>query len=214
MALGFMKFFLPKDRIFYALFEEATVNLMEMGDVLVKALAEKDLAKRLVMFRMLDDLEHKNDDVTHRIFIQLGQNFITPFDREDIHFLATALDDVADYTWGSAKRMINYGMEETDEVMIAMAGVIKKCVEALHVAVKELRNMKNLRSITEACVLINSLENEADELLDKATAALFSSSIDAKELIKRKDLYEELELVTDKCEDAANVIESIIIKYA
>ena len=74
--------------------------------------------------------------------------------------------------------------------------------------------MKNLRAITEACVLINSLENEADELLDKATAALFSSSIDAKELIKRKDLYEELELVTDKCEDAANVIESIIIKYA
>jgi predicted phosphate transport protein (TIGR00153 family) len=214
MGLGFIKFFLPKDRVFYGLFEEGTLNLLEMSDVLGRALNEPDMEKRLTMLHSLDDLEHKNDDITHRIFIQLGQNFITPFDREDIHALATALDDVADYTWGSAKRMINYHMEEADDVMRNFATIIRKSIEALHLAVSELRNMKNLRSITDSCVAINSLENEADELLDKGIGTLFASAINAVELIKKKDLYEELELVTDKCEDAANVIESIIIKYA
>jgi len=214
MGLGFIKLFLPKDRVFYGLFEEGTVNLIEMSTVLVNALSEPDVDKRLTMLYSLDDLEHKNDDITHRIFIELGQNFITPFDREDIHALATALDDVADYTWGSAKRMINYHMEEVDDVMRNFGNIIHKCTDALHLAVRELRDMKNLRSITSSCVAINSLENEADELLDKGIATLFTSSINAVELIKKKDLYEELELVTDKCEDAANVIESIIIKYA
>ena len=94
------------------------------------------------------------------------------------------------------------------------AGVIMRSIKALNKAVKELRDMKDLRSITESCVLINSLENEGDDLLDKAMVQLFSSAVDPVELIKKKDLYEMLEIVTDKCEDAANVIESIIIKYA
>ncbi len=214
MALGFIKFFLPKDRVFYGLFEEATVSLIQMGDVLLRALHEQDPDQRLKLLQSLEDFEHNNDEITHRIFVELGRNFITPFDREDIHSLATALDDVADYTWGSAKRMINYQIGEIDDIMIAFANVIVGSVGALHRAVSELRNMKNLRSITDSCVAINSFENEADELLNKGIATLFSSSINAVELIKKKDIYEELELVTDKCEDAANVIESIIIKYA
>jgi len=214
MALGFIKFFLPKDRIFYGLFEEATVNLTKMGDTLVNALNEEDISKRVVLLQSLDDMEHTNDDITHRIFIELGQNFITPFDREDIHSLATALDDVADYIWGSAKRMINYHMDEIDDIMITFGQIIVKSISALRLAVSELRNMKNIRSITDSCVRINSLENEADELLDRGMVSLFTTSMNAVELIKKKDLYEELELVTDKCEDAANVIESIIIKYA
>ncbi len=214
MALGFIKFFLPKDRVFYGLFEEATVSLIRMGDVLVSALNEQDTDKRVKLLQSLEDLEHNNDEITHRIFVELGRNFITPFDREDIHALATALDDVADFTWGSAKRMINYHIEDVDDIMIGFANVIKGSVAALSRAVSELRNMKNLRSITDSCVAINSYENEADELLNKGIATLFSSSINAVELIKKKDIYEELELVTDKCEDAANVIESIIIKYA
>jgi predicted phosphate transport protein (TIGR00153 family) len=214
MALDFIKFFLPKDRVFYGLFEQATVNLTQMGDVLVQALQEENIDKRLVLLRSLEDMEHRNDEITHRIFIELGLNFITPFDREDIHSLATALDDVADYIWGSAKRMINYHVDEVDDIMTAFGQIIIKSISSLRLAVMELRNMKNLRSITDSCVLINSLENEADELLDKGMVTLFTTSINAVELIKKKDLYEELELVTDKCEDAANVIESIIIKYA
>ena len=166
------------------------------------------------MLKSLEEWEHKNDDVTHKIFIELGSNFITPFDREDIHYLATSLDDIADYIWGGAKRMMNYYITEVDETTIGFADIIKRSVTALNKAVLELRNMKDLRTIMESCVLINSLENEGDDLLDKGMGHLFTSNVNPVEIIKKKDLYQMLEIVTDKCEDAANVIESIIIKYA
>jgi predicted phosphate transport protein (TIGR00153 family) len=216
MALGsFMKIFMPKDRVFYSLFEEVTGNLKLMSEVFIKALNEDNRSERDRLLRSLEDLEHKNDEVTHRIFIQLGQNFITPFDREDIHTLTTSLDDVADYMWGSAKRILNYQIEEIDETMREFAAVIDQCIDGLHRAVHELRNMRDIRVITQVCVAINKLENDADDIFDKATVVLFTSpDLSPVELIKRKDLYQEMELVTDKCEDAANVIESIIIKYA
>jgi predicted phosphate transport protein (TIGR00153 family) len=210
-----LKIFTPKDRVFYSLFEEVMGNLKKMGVVLIQALNEKNRPERDRLLRMLDDLEHDNDDVTHRIFIELGRNFITPFDREDIHALATALDDVADYTWGTAKRILNYQVDEVDETMQQFAVIIDKCISMLHTGVHELRNMRNLKAITDACVGINSLENEADDLFDRATVTLFTTlSMNPIELIKRKDLYQEMEIVTDKCEDAANVIESIIVKYS
>jgi len=216
MGLGnFLKIFTPKDRVFYSLFEEVMGNLQKMSSVLIQALNEANRTERDRLLRMLDDLEHQNDEVTHRIFIELGRNFITPFDREDIHSLATALDDVADYTWGTAKRILNYQVDEVDDVMREFSIIIDKCISMLHTGVHELRNMRNLKAITDACVGINSLENEADDLFDKATVSLFSSlSMNPIELIKRKDLYQEMEIVTDKCEDAANVIESIIVKYS
>ena len=197
------------------MFEEVMGNLQKMSSVLIQALNEANRTERDRLLRMLDDLEHQNDEVTHRIFIELGRNFITPFDREDIHSLATALDDVADYTWGTAKRILNYQVDEVDDVMREFSIIIDKCISMLHTGVHELRNMRNLKAITDACVGINSLENEADDLFDKATVSLFSSlSMNPIELIKRKDLYQEMEIVTDKCEDAANVIESIIVKYS
>jgi uncharacterized protein Yka (UPF0111/DUF47 family) len=128
--------------------------------------------------------------------------------------LATSLDDIADYIWGAAKKITNYSIATDDKITASFVVVITKSVAALNKAVRELRNMKDLRAITESCVIINSLENEGDDLLDKAMMELFGSQIDPIELIKRKDLYEILEIVTDKCEDAANVIESIIVKYS
>lgn len=210
-----LKIFTPKDRVFYGLFEEVTGNLKKMSEIFSLAMNEPNRAERDKYLRSLEDYEHKNDEVTHRIFIELGRNFITPFDREDIHFLATALDDVADYTWGSAKRILNFQIDQVDDVMRQFAIVIDKCTGMLHTAVHELRNMRNLKAITDACVGINSLENEADDIYDNATVGLFSShSMNPIELIKLKDLYQEMEIVTDKCEDAANVIESIIVKYS
>ncbi len=216
MAFGsFLKIFMPKDKVFYTMFEEVTGNLKSMSEVFIKALNAGERNERDRLLRSLEDLEHKNDEVTHRIFIELGQNFITPFDREDIHTLTTSLDDVADYMWGSAKRILNYQIDDIDDTMREFAAIIDKCIASLHRAIHELRDMKEIRAITDACVAINKLENDADDVFDKATVVLFSShNISAVELVKRKDLYQELEIVTDKCEDAANVIESIIIKYA
>jgi predicted phosphate transport protein (TIGR00153 family) len=215
MALGsILKIFLPKDRVFYSLFEEVATTLVLMGDTFKNALAEKDLNKRDAMLRTLEELEHKNDETTHRLFIELGSNFITPLDREDIHYLATSLDDIADYIWGAAKRIVNYQIDDQYNTLPQFAEIISKSIAAINTAVYGLRGLKNLRDITASCVIVNSLENAADDLLDSTMLKLFSSNISAVELIKQKDIFQMLEVVTDKCEDAANVVESIIIKYA
>lgn len=209
-----LKIFLPKDKIFYTLFEEVASTLVQMGSVFKNALAEKDLNKRDAILKSLEDLEHKNDETTHRIFIELGRNFITPLDREDIHYLTTSLDDIADYIWGAAKRIVNYQINDQYNTLPAFAEIISKSIGAINTSVTSLRDMKDLRAITAACVLVNSLENDADDLLDITMMKLFTSNISAVELIKQKDIFQMLEVVTDKCEDAANVIESIIIKYS
>jgi len=209
-----LKFFLPKDRVFYGLFEEVSASLVQMGNTFTKALQEEDLSKRDATLRTLEEHEHRNDEITHRIFIELGRNFITPFDREDIHYLATSLDDIADYIWGAAKRIVNYQINDEYNTLPAFAEIISKSIAAINTSVYALRDMKDMRAITGACVLVNSLENDADDLLDSTLLKLFSSNITAVELIKQKDIYQMLETVTDKCEDAANVIESIIIKYS
>jgi predicted phosphate transport protein (TIGR00153 family) len=210
-----IKAFLPKDKVFYNIFEQVGANLKEMSSNFHIALKEPNIATRNKMLLALEDGEHANDDLTHKVFIELGQNFITPFDREDIHYLATSLDDVADYIYASSKKIVLYQVKEIDEYMIGMGRIVENSTHALAKALHELRNMKNLRAITESCVVINSFENEADDLLDKAVGNLFeNSNIPAVEIIKLKEIYQDMEIITDKCEDAANVIESIIIKYS
>ncbi len=158
--------------------------------------------------------EHTNDGLTHQVFIELGKNFITPFDREDIHSLAIALDDVADYMYACYNKMIIYNVPELRGYMDDMVDTVQKSIAALCKAVHELRNMKNLEKIQNAIIDINSFENKADELLNNALQDLFAEEKDAITLIKYKEVYETMELITDKCEDAADVIESIIIKYS
>ncbi|WP_232826998.1 DUF47 domain-containing protein [Chitinophaga deserti] len=205
---------MPKDRVFYSLFEDVAANLTEMGKVLVELVETKDPAIRKDKVHLIERLEHKNDDLTHRIFVELGQNFITPFDREDIHYLASTLDDVADYIHGSAKRIDMYKVVEINDSIRKLADLINQGVLELAKAIPELRTMSNMRAITDACVKINSLENHADDIYDRAIADLFDQESNAVELIKMREIYQALEIATDKCEDSANVIETIIIKYA
>lgn len=209
-----LKVFLPKDRIFYQLFESVADVLVTMGDKLTEIVQEPSFDNRARLIKELEDLEHENDDNTHRIFTELGKNFITPFDREDIHFLATALDDVADYIYAAGKKINFYHVDPNDVGIQKMAELIKSGCNQLERAVKELRNMKNLRQITDALVAINSIENQGDEIFDLSIERLFASETDARELIKKREIYQVLEIVTDKFEDASNVIESIIVKYS
>ncbi len=209
-----VKKFLPKDKVFYNLFEKVAANLVSMSETFQHAMDTEDYATRIKLLEQLEHGEHDNDALTHQIFVELGQNFITPFDREDIHYLAIALDDVADFIYASSKKMLIYNIEHIDDIMKDMVLITQKSVKALSNAIHELRNMKKLRALTEACVLINSFENEADTLLDKGVTELFSGAYEAIEVVKLKDIYQDLEIITDKCEDAANVIETIIIKYS
>ena len=208
------KIFLPKDRVFFQLFENVAQELVKMGEKLKTMVNEPDFDKRAQLVQELEDMEHVNDDLTHNIFTELGKNFITPFDREDIHYLASALDDIADYIYSSAKKIHYYRVNPNDMGIQKMAELIAVGCVQVHKAVTELRNMKNMRQITDALVSINSIENQADDIFDMSIEKLFATEPDAKEVIKKREIYQVLEIVTDKCEDAANVIESIIVKYA
>ena len=208
------KIFLPKDRIFFQLFENVAQELVKMGEKLKTMVNEPDFDKRAQLVQELEDMEHVNDDLTHNIFTELGKNFITPFDREDIHYLASALDDIADYIYSSAKKIHFYRVNPNDMGIQKMAELIAVGCVQVQKAVTELRTMKNMRQITDALVSINSIENQADDIFDMSIERLFATEPDAKEVIKKREIYQVLEIVTDKCEDAANVIESIIVKYA
>ena len=215
MALNsFMKVFMPKNRVFYDLFEKVAENVAVMGTKLKHVIEEPDFDKRASLITQLEDIEHDNDELTHKIFTELSRNFITPFDREDIHYLATALDDIADYIYASAKKINFYRVNPNDSGLHKLADMIEQSTIQVKIAIAVLRDMKNMRQMTEALVKINSIENQADDIFDMSIERLFAIEQDAKEVIKKREIYQAMEIVTDKCEDASNVIESIIIKYA
>ena len=209
-----LRILLPKDRVFYNLFENVSEELVRMGEKLKETVNEPDFDTRSKYILELENMEHINDDHTHNIFTELGKNFITPFDREDIHELANSLDDISDYIYASAKKINFYRVNPNDIGFQKMADQIAIACVQIHNAVTELRNMKNMRKITDALVAINSIENQADDIYDMSIERLFATEQDAKEVIKKREIYQAMENVTDKCEDAANVIESIIVKYA
>src|ERR1700749_3633540 len=209
-----VQLFMPKDKIFYTLFEEVADSVARMGELLKEVVSEPDFDKRAALISQLETQEHINDEFTHRIFTELGRNFITPFDREDIHYLASALDDICDYIYSAAKKINFYKVNPNDIGIQKMADLIEQGAEQIRIAVKELRNMRDMRKITDALVKVNSIENQADDIFDMSIDRLFENETDAKEVIKKREIYQVMEIVTDKCEDAANVIESIIIKYA
>ncbi len=208
------QYFVPKDKNFFPLFEQSSSNLITMAEILKKAVNTKNPEDRIPLFKEIEDLEHVGDEITHQIYLELSKNFITPFDREDIHSLATAIDDVADYIHGSANRMLLYKVDVITEPIQKLAELILQACTDLDKAVRELRNLKNIRAIADSCVRINSIENQADYVFDRAVGDLFAFEKDAVQLIKYKEVLAALETATDMCEDAANVLESILVKHA
>ncbi|MGV3705807.1 MAG: DUF47 domain-containing protein [Arcticibacter sp.] len=209
-----IQYFVPKDRKFFPLFEKASRNLISLGEALNELVNTTDLEKRKELTKKIEDLEHVGDDITHLIFLEMGKNFITPFDREDMHALASALDDIADYIHGSAARMQLYKITDITPPIKKLAELILQGCIDVNKAVEELKNLKNIRLITDSCVRINSMENQADYVFDRAVADLFEHEEDAKTIIKYKELFAAMETATDKCEDVANVLETILVKNA
>ena len=211
--MGFLSFLFPQDKKFFPLFQQDAANLVKTSKVLVD-MVNAAPSKRREMIKEIEHLEHMGDNITHMIYNELGRNFITPFDREDIHSLASAIDDVLDFIHGSAKRIDLYKITELPESVILLSDIIYKGAVELNVAISHLHNMKDLSAIKEACVKINSLENHADDVFNMAIAELFEKETNAVNIIKIKEILSALETATDKCEDAANTIQSIIVKYA
>ncbi|WCT12014.1 DUF47 domain-containing protein [Mucilaginibacter jinjuensis] len=209
------QYFVPKDKkVFFPLFEQASSNVVAMATVLVEAVNNNNSATREELFKQIDKLENKGDDITHQVYLELGKNFITPFDREDIHALASAIDDVADNIQGSANRMLLYHVDEITEPIRKLSDLILQASIDLEKAVRELKDLRNVRAIADSCIRINSIENQADYVFDRAVADLFLYEKDALKVIKHKEILAALETATDMCEDAANVMESILVKNA
>jgi len=212
--MNIFEYFTPKDKKFFPLFEKAAANATATSKVLVELVNSQSFEKRKELFREIERLEHVGDNITHETFNELSAIFITPFDREDIHNLVSAVDDIVDYIHGASKRMELYKVEEMTPAIIHLSELILKGAEELEVAIYELRNLKNISKIKEAPVRINSIENHADDIFDMAIAKLFEVEKNAVEVIKMKDVLSMLETATDKCETAANVINTILIKNA
>jgi len=207
-------FFSPKDKKFQPLFEQDIRNLVKISESLLLTVQEEDPEKREACFRETERLEQIGDDISHTIFLELSKNFITPFDREDIHALVSAIDDIADYIYATSLNMELYKITSFSTEIVKLAILINDMCKDLETAILELRNSKNMKVIADICITINKGESQADHLCNTAIARLFELETDAIELIKQKEILQNLEMATDKCDDVANVLESILIKNA
>jgi len=199
----------PRDTKFYDLFEEMAKNVVDGAKLLHAILSDFQNVEARV--QQLHDIEHKGDELTHSVLVKLHQTFITPFDREDIHELATKIDDVLDFLHAAAERLVMYKITGAPPQAVDLAAVIIRQSEEIYKAVLKLDKHE---VVLEHCVEINRLENEADRLARTALAGIFDREKDPINLIKQKELIEVLETATDKAEDAANILESVVLKSA
>ncbi|HWR36321.1 MAG TPA: DUF47 family protein [Clostridia bacterium] len=200
----------PRETKFFDMFSEMSANLCDGARVLRDVLANYQNVD--ISVQKIKEIEHKGDDMTHAVLVKLNQTFITPFDREDIHKLASSLDDVLDFVNSAADRLIMYKIKSVPPAAVELASIIVKQSEELGRAVSLLE--KSNQRLLEHCVEINRLENEADSVSRNAIARIFENETDPINLIKIKELIEVLETATDKAEDAANVLETVVLKSA
>jgi uncharacterized protein len=204
---------LPQDKKFFTLFEQSAKNLIDASELLRKIPAGSP-AEREVILKQIQDLEHKGDEITHTIFAELSATFITPFDREDIHDLAAALDDVMDFIDGCSNRFTLYKINECPKAMGDLMEILYEMIKELNIGVPLLRDLRKVNELQRVLKIVNKYENDADYVFERAIADLFENEKDAIRIIKLKEIYVALETATDKCEDAANMMESILIKHA
>jgi len=207
-------FFSPKDKKFQPLFEQCVKNLVIISETLVLALTTADKEEKRSLIREIEHLEQAGDDIAHSIFLELGKNFITPFDREDIHALVSALDDITDYIYATAINIDLYKIDDAVTEVLLLARLLEDMCKDLEIAILELRKFNNSKVIADVCIRINKGESQADHLCNTAIARLFQQETNAIELIKHKEVLQTLEMASDKCDDAANVLEAILIKNA
>lgn len=207
------QFLVPKDKKFFPLFESATANLVILAQTLHEAVnLPKD--EREEYFKKIEELEAIIEGITHTTHLELSRNFITPFDREDIHSLIKSIDNVADFMHGAASRMRLYQVEKITKSIRKLTEINLESCQLIAVAIKELKDFRNLKKITDACKKINKLEAKADNVFDKAVADIFENETDAKNIIKYMEVLSALETASDKCKSVANVLEQISVKHS
>ena len=206
---GLLRRILPREQSFFQMFVEQAENV-HTGATSLRELLEGYADVEAKVGR-IKDIEHKGDTITHDLMTRLNQTFITPFDREDIHELASTIDDVLDLTDAAAGRLVMYNVTRIRAGVPEMAGRLEQATVQVVAAVRLLEKHDG---IMHSCIEINSLENQGDRLSQQLIARLFVEEKDPVEIIKWKEIIEVIETAIDKCEDVANVIESVVLKNA
>lgn len=200
---------MPRADNFYEMFVALAENAHRGSGVLLESLQKDDGAEKYA--ERIKDLEHAGDDLTHTVMTRLNQTFITPFDREDIHVLSSRIDDVLDLIDSAASRMVNYRIVGVRPGVADLAAVLEKATEQVSAAVRALGKKDHILSY---CIEIKRLENEGDRLSRALIGRLFDEEKDPVQIIKWKEIIEVIETAVDKCEDVANVLETITLKNA
>jgi predicted phosphate transport protein (TIGR00153 family) len=202
--------FIPKEEKFFDLFEELAAKIEE-GVKFFLAMVEKyEYSDENIAH--LKKIEHEADSITHNTYEKMHKTFLTPLDREDIYALVNKMDSVIDMIEASAMRLNLYKVKRPSEAIILLARILDKAVQKIIIIVHGMRDMKNARMILDACVEVNTLENDGDVVLRTTIAELFEKEKDVFELIKWKEIYERLEEAIDVCEDVSNIAEGIVLK--
>jgi uncharacterized protein len=198
----------PQKREFFALFNQAAANIVEISERLIELLDEfPDRADDRM--RDIKELEHSGDRTTHDLIDLINRTFVTPFDRDDLYRLATVLDDICDHVDDSAEMVVGYGVREVRGQAREQARVIHRAATKLAEAIGRLEGFKDSK---RQLIELRELEDEGDRLARAAISALFDGSTDAIELVRWKDIHEQLEEAVDACENAADVLEAILVK--
>lgn len=208
-----IKLLLPREDKFYNYFQRASQNLVETAELLKKFYISSG-KERHELVRLIQDKEHVGDTITHEIFFELNKTFITPIDREDIHILASALDDILDFINGAATRFSLYKIKDCPKDAVKLIDILHSSISELANGIKLMKNLDQPEQLRNVLKKVNEYENEADNVFEKAVADLFEFEKDPIQVIKIKEIYVGLETATDKCEDAANVLEGLLIKHA
>ena len=207
------QFFVPKDKKFFPLFEQAAANLIILANTLHEAV-NAPKAEREEYFKKIEELEATIEEITHQTHLELSKNFITPFDREDIHSLIKSIDNVADNMHGAASRIRLYQVDKITKSIRKLTEINLEACQLIGEGIKQLKDMNNIKMIKETCKKINKLESKADVVFDKAVADIFENETDAKNIIKYKEVLSALEMASDKCKSVSNVMEQISVKHS
>ena len=204
----------PKDKKFYPLFKEASTNVVAAAILLTEMVRNDHNGERAEYVSKIKELEHKGDSYTKTLLKELNKTFITPFDREDILELANRLDGVVDLINTTAKRIVLYNLTEIPSEFVEMADLILTCANEIDSIFNGLKDVHSLLQYKDSCRLIHDIESQSDDINHLYLAKIFQEETNGIELIKKKDILTSLEKAIDRCEDVADVIQTIIIKNA
>jgi len=202
----------PREKKFFELFEEDSKNAVEAAKLLLDLVNNWENVE--LKMNHITDLEHQGDEITHRIISSLHTTFITPIDREDIVALANAIDDIVDFIQAAADAMLIYKVSAPTQRAKELAAIIVQATEELVKAMPDLKTPGQLNHILTHCVEMNRLENAADRVYRAALGELFTDTHNVMDILKWREIYNHMESATDRCEDVANVLEGVALKYA